>query len=184
MKENFEKALKKVLVYEGGFSNHPSDKGGATNKGITIGTLKEFNKEFDYGDFDQDGDIDVDDVKLMDTHEEVAPIYKKYFWDVLHLDTYPSKIDFLMFDFAVNSGPRNAAKILQRSLKVKDDGSIGPVTMGSLTKADPLSLSEIMLSERKTFYDKLVARQPDQLIFYNGWMNRVKQLRKDVLEFA
>ena len=184
MKENFDKALKKVLVYEGGFVNHPSDKGGSTNKGITIGTLQRFNKEFDYGDFDQDGDIDIDDVKLMDTPGEVAPIYKRYFWDVLHLDSYPSKIDFLMFDFSVNSGPGNAAKILQRSLKVNDDGIIGSITMSNMMKTDQVFLSELMLAERKKFYDKLVARQPDQLAFYNGWMNRLNKLKKDVEDFA
>jgi len=182
MKKNFDKALRKVLIYEKGFVNHPSDKGGATNKGITIGTLQRFNKEFDYGDFDQDGDVDIDDVKLLNTAEKAAPIYEKYFWDILHLDNYPSKIDFLMFDFAVNSGPGNASKILQRSLKVKDDGIIGSVTMAALQKMDPFFLSELMLSERKRFYDKLVARHPDQMIFYNGWMNRINKLREDIKE--
>ena len=184
MKSNFDKALKKVLVYEGGFSNHLSDKGGATNQGITIGTLQEFDKQFDYGDFDHDGDVDINDVKLMDTPEEVAPIYRRYFWDVLKLDGYPSKIDFLMFDFAVNSGPGNAARILQRALRVKDDGAIGPITTKTMSQAPVHSLVEAMLRERKKFYDNLVARHPDQLVFYDGWMNRLKKLRKDVEDFS
>lgn len=184
MKNNFNKALKKILVYEGGFINHPSDPGGATNLGITIGTLKSFNKQFNYGDFDNDGDIDVNDVKLLNTPDKVAPIYKKYFWDVLKLDTYPSKIDFLMFDFSVNSGPGNAARILQRSLKVKDDGQIGLKTIAALNAMDIQTLVQSLLTERKIFYDKLVARHPDQLIFYDGWINRITKLKQDVETFV
>mgnify|MGYP002949897228 CR=1 FL=1 len=29
-----------ILSWEGGFTNHPADKGGATNKGVTIATWK------------------------------------------------------------------------------------------------------------------------------------------------
>ena len=34
--ENFQKMLKFVLAREGGYVNNPNDKGGETNKGITV----------------------------------------------------------------------------------------------------------------------------------------------------
>ena len=35
MRSNFERSLAVVLRFEGGWSNHPSDPGGATMKGVT-----------------------------------------------------------------------------------------------------------------------------------------------------
>lgn len=34
-----------ILKWEGGFVNDPADLGGATNKGVTIGTYKEYRKK-------------------------------------------------------------------------------------------------------------------------------------------
>src|SRR4029450_11832092 len=33
---NYDESLKRLLVHEGGYSNHPSDPGGPTNFGITL----------------------------------------------------------------------------------------------------------------------------------------------------
>ena len=46
-----------VKSWEGGFADHPNDKGGPTNMGVTIGTWKSQGY-----DKDGDGDIDVDDL--------------------------------------------------------------------------------------------------------------------------
>src|SRR3990167_5698429 len=39
---NFERSLAAVLKHEGGYGDHPRDPGGATNLGITIGTLRTY----------------------------------------------------------------------------------------------------------------------------------------------
>ena len=37
-----KKLIPFILKWEGGFANHPKDKGGATNKGITIATFRQY----------------------------------------------------------------------------------------------------------------------------------------------
>ena len=44
MDELFEKCLKQVLKWEGGYVNDPDDNGGATNMGITQYTYNAFLK--------------------------------------------------------------------------------------------------------------------------------------------
>jgi lysozyme family protein len=189
MKENFDKIFDMVLHIEGGYSKHPKDKGGATNMGITLETLQHAHEDFDYGDFNDDGIINEKDIILLDTKEEALPIYRKYFWDKVKGDDFPSGLDLLMFDFGVNSGPKNAIKILQTSLnklgKVLDcDGVLGPRTLAQAQIAPRRLLVKEMLNERRIFYDRIVANKPDQNVFWKGWMNRVTQLEKDVQEFV
>lgn len=196
MKENFELALEKVLRHEGGFSNHPLDKGGPTNLGITLATLQEFFADYDYGDLDGDGDVDIQDVILLDTLEEAAPIYKRYYWDRMKLDTFPAGIDYLMFDFGVNSGPKNAAKILQRALnkqgaRLDVDGVLGKGTLSyvygdsvGMTQEEVQQLIANMLQERGGFYVRLVTANPSQKVFLKGWLNRLTRVADEVQEFV
>lgn len=188
MKENFDKALKFTLPIEGGFSNRKNDRGGPTNQGITLGTLIRYHAHFDYGDFDQDGDVDIDDIRLLDTPEEAAPVYKKYFWDKVRGDDLPAGVDYLIFDSAVNHGPKNAGIFLQRALNrwglnLKVDGSIGPVTIKAVTGHGGSEFVRDILRERDIFYRKIVARDLSQSENFRGWMNRLAQVAVNVREF-
>ena len=69
-----EDALKYSLKNEGGFVNHPADKGGATNMGITIGTLSAYLGK----------KATVTDVKNL-THETVADIYRERYFNPMGL---------------------------------------------------------------------------------------------------
>lgn len=188
MKENFDQSLKNILKYEGKFSDIPEDKGGPTNLGITLKTLQQFYKEYNYGDLDKDGDVDIEDIRQLDTPEEAAPIYKKFFWDKMKLDSFPGGVDFLTFDFGVNSGPKNANIILQKALnkcgaKLKVDGIVGGKTMEAISLIDSDFLCREMLCERDIFYRKIVVINPNQEKFLKGWLNRIRQLTVDIRKF-
>ena len=189
MEENFYQALENILKYEGGYTNHPLDSGGPTNLGITLSTLQRYYNEYGYGDFDGDGEVTVNDIKLLNTYDKVSPIYKAYYWDRLKLDEFPSGVDFLMFDFAVNSGPKNAVRILQRAInrftrnKIDVDGLLGPNTMSYVNKINPELLIDGMLKEREIFYNKIISSDPSQEIFRRGWFNRLRLVANDVKGF-
>ena len=59
-----------ILRWEGGFVDDPLDRGGATNKGITIGTFRNF-----YGK-----EATVEQLKNI-TDEQWLHIFKCGFWD-------------------------------------------------------------------------------------------------------
>ncbi|MHB8123120.1 MAG: glycoside hydrolase family 108 protein [Desulfuromonadaceae bacterium] len=184
MKENFLPSLKLVLADEGKFSDIPEDRGGPTNLGITLKTLINYHEHFDYGDFDLDGDVDVADIRLLDDPEEAAPVYRRYFWDSIAGDKLPAGVDYLVFDSAVNHGPKNAGVFLQRAANRQGktllvDGCIGPVTIKTVQGCSPHWLISDILNERDIFYRKIVARDLFQEKFFKGWMNRMAHVAKN-----
>lgn len=100
---NFDACLAFTLKYEGGFVDHPSDPGGATNMGITIGTLSAWRGR----------KVSKADVRAL-TKGEAATIYRKRYWDAVRGDVRPAGLDLVLFDYGVNSGPAAALKQLDR----------------------------------------------------------------------
>lgn len=100
MKSNYPACLAEVLKWEGGWSNHPSDPGGATMKGVTQKTYDTYRGKS--GKAKQS-------VKYI-SEAELQDIYRRNYWDAINGDNLPSGVDLAVFDFAVNSGPGRAVK--------------------------------------------------------------------------
>lgn len=152
-----------VLKYEGGYVNNPNDKGGPTNKGVTLNTYRSV-----YGRAKT-----INDLKYM-TGNEWRHIFKSLYWDKCKADDITDQsIANILVDWAYNSGPLIPIKHLQRILGVKDDGIIGPKTMQVLNNRSPLPLFGALKQDRIAFYKAIVAKNPSQKVFLNGWLNRV-----------
>lgn len=162
MKSSYPLSIKLVLKHEGGYVNHPSDPGGATNKGITQATYNSWRKAHGQS---------VRSVKLIE-QSEVEAIYKKNYWDKVRGDDLPVGIDYAVFDFAVNSGPARAAKFIQRLAGVPADGIIGPATVAAATSKQ-FGLVDKLCNERMRFLQTL----PTWRVFGKGWSNRVTEVR-------
>lgn len=99
MKINFQQALAFTLQYEGGWSDHPRDPGGATMKGVTIGTYSKFKGR------------GVSRTELRNIPDaDLQAIYRQNYWDAVRGDDRPAGYDLCLFDWAVNSGPARALK--------------------------------------------------------------------------
>ena len=99
----FEKALKFVLKWEGGYVNNPNDKGGATNKGITQTT---------YNSWLRSKGQNLKDVRHI-TDEEVRQIYYNNYWLKAGCDKMSEKFAILAFDTAVNMGVSRVQEFLK-----------------------------------------------------------------------
>lgn len=165
----FEECLKHILKFEGGYVNHPADKGKATNQGITQATLDTWNKE---------RGMPEGDVRYV-SQDTVKDIYKTKYWDVCHCDRLLPPLDLVVFDSAVNHGVGKASKLLQEVLGVKVDGVIGRQTLFNLPTNVEVAkvLSEQIIELRTEFYFKIVKTNPTQNVFLKGWMNRLNQLK-------
>jgi lysozyme family protein len=164
--DNFEKCLKFVLQFEGGFTNNPKDPGGPTNLGVTQATLSTFLGR----------QATIAEVKAL-TPGKVAPIYRLKFWDHVSADDLPAGIDLAVFDFGVHSGPSRGVIGLQRALKLADDGKIGPVTLAAAKKSDPKTTINDVCDERMAFLKQLKVFKS----FAAGLTNRVAKCRKAAL---
>jgi len=102
MDPKFLKALDFTLSQEGGYSNHPNDKGGATNYGITQTTYNTYKK--------RKGAVKWF-VKNI-TMKEVEEIYYGMYWMAAKCNTLTLSLSIVVFDTAVHSGVSKARFIL------------------------------------------------------------------------
>ena len=158
----FEEAVNEVLKTEGGFVNHPADKGGATNLGITQSTLEWYRGT----------KVTVDAVKNLKI-EEVKNIYKKLYWDKMKLDLCEKHyIAMIAFDQAVNRGVMNSAMMVQDAVGVSADGLVGKITMAAINASDERTVVIKMIKSSQLAYARIVKNNPSQAVFIEGWIAR------------
>ena len=169
MRGNFDKCLAMVLKHEGGFVDHPKDPGGATNMGVTLGTYEQWMGR----------SVTVEEMKAL-TFDDVAPIYRKNYWDRVRGDDLLSGVDWSVFDWAVNSGPSRSAKALQKIVMVTRDGAIGPKTLYAVANQEPDKIIDAMYNARQRFYERLSTFDT----FGRGWSRRNTETRDAALLMA
>ena len=157
MKENFNKCLAMLLEHEGGYVNDSRDRGGMTNFGVT-------KRVYDDWIGRESTEQEMRDL----TPDDVAPIYKKNYWDRVKGDQLPSGVDWCAFDWAVNSGSGRPAKAVQRAVGATQDGAIGNQTLGLVAERDPQFIIDYVYTVRHAFYEGL----DDYKHFGRGWSRR------------
>lgn len=159
---NFEKAFASLLGHEGSYSNHPNDPGGETNWGITVSVARESGYSG----------------PMRNMPQAVAKeIYRSQYWRDW-MDRLPYQLAFQVFDASVNSGPSQAARWLQRTVGVKEDGVVGQVTLATVANADHQKLAVLFCAVRMEFLTSL----PTWATFGKGWARRIAGNLKKAVE--
>lgn len=121
----------------------------------------------------------IEDLRNI-THTQVASIYRSDYWDKCRCDDLPVGIDYVVFDGAVNSGPAQSARWLQRAVGTTDDGLIGTQTIAATVAAETDVAIQAMCAARLTFLEEL----PTWSTFGRGWQRRVDEVRDKALSIA
>lgn len=161
-----ERLIPFILKWEGGYVNDKYDKGGATNKGITISTFRHF-----YG-----SKMTIDNLKNI-TDEQWEKIFLVGFWRPFRADDIKCQsIANICVDWAWASGAVTAIKQVQKVLGVPVDGIVGDITIDAINNSDAEELFNQLKKARIDFVNAIVRNNPSQARFSRGWVNRINDI--------
>jgi lysozyme family protein len=173
--------IDELIEREGGYVDHPADRGGPTKFGITEAVARAHG----YGG------------AMADLpHQEAAAIYRRLYWLRPRFDEIAERLPRIageLFDTGANMGPAVAATFLQRALTAlnrggKDypdlvpDGRIGPATLCAIdafleargTEGGETVLLRALEALQGERYLRLAEKRPANEAFLYGWLaNRI-----------
>lgn len=159
-----------ILKWEGGFVDDPDDLGGATNRGVTIGTYATYCKKKGYPA------PTVERLKNL-SEKDWAEILKTLYWDRWKADDIKSQsVANILVDWVWASGV-NGIKIPQQVLGVTVDGIVGTKTLAALNARNPKELFEEIKEARVQFIEDICRKRPANNKFKKGWLNRINNLQ-------
>ena len=167
---SYDEALRRLLVHEGGYTDHPSDPGGPTNWGITIHDYRKYVKP----------NATAADVRGMPL-DAAKRIYKSKYWNAMRCDELPAGVDYAVFDYGVNSGIGRAGKVLRRLVGLAgNSGAVTDEVIAAVRRREARPLIEAICDERLAFLRRLRTWP----VFGNGWGRRVREVRAAALVMA
>lgn len=181
--DRVRRIAEEIVAREGGYVNDPDDPGGATNFGVTLGTMQRLGL-----DITGDGRVTEADVRRL-SRAQAVQIFTTHYFLRPRIAELPPALHATVFDMYVNAGA-NAVKILQRLLmdmrqEVAVDGIIGPQTIAAAARAQaaaPDHLADAYGIARRNYYFALADRRPASRKYARrrdggkgGWIRRAEE---------
>jgi lysozyme family protein len=174
-----------VIGREGGYSNHPADKGGPTRWGVTEQVARAYGYKAD--------------MKAL-PREFAVGVYRQAYWLALCLDgvaqRYPA-VAAELFDIGVNMGTSIAGTFLQRCLNVLNNGEtiypdltvdsrVGQLTLARLdsyrqrrgAEGGDVLLEAIRSLRGHRYVEISEARRANEAFTY-GWFRRMVEMLRE-----
>ncbi|MGD9590814.1 MAG: glycoside hydrolase family 108 protein [Pyrinomonadaceae bacterium] len=152
----------KIIDREKGYVHHPKDRGGPTKYGITRQTLSSWLGR----------EATAADVAKLDKTTASNIINAEYAAPFSFIR--PGRLKDLLVDAAVQHGPVDAIRWLQRAAGVTPDGRVGPQTIAAVGAQGEDSLYDSVLTDRLAKYAAL-SQTPRGRAFAKGWENRMAE---------
>ena len=143
----------RVRINEGGYVNHPNDRGGETKFAISSRWYPN------------------EDIKNL-TRERADMILFRDYWKDTNIYQLPDEIADIVLDDSIVQGQPTAIKNLQRALGIVDDGIIGQNTLNSIKNTNIKTLKEKFIKNVKDIEEQYLNNDPSQRVFEKGHKNR------------
>lgn len=154
--------------FEGGWSNHPNDSGGATMKGVTYATFCKFRAA---KGLPKPTLLDLKNI----SDKEWNSILRWHTWDKIKCDEYKSEwVAYLLADCVWMTGT-SYIKHVQALYGLKADGIVGKITLGKLNGLDQQALFNTLWKQRKVFLESI--SKGKNSVFLKGWLRRLNAVR-------
>lgn len=165
-----EETARAIFRWEGGWSNHKNDRGGATMMGVTLNTYKAYCRK------KGKAVPTADDLKRI-TRETATDVLRVLFWQPLKADSIQNQsVADIIVDNCWGSG-LSYLRIVQEVLGEQRDGIMGPKTLAAINGADQRTLHARLVERRRVYYSNVVMANPSQKVFLKGWLNRLKDFK-------
>ncbi len=161
----FDAAFEALIGFEGGFQDGYHDRGNWTSGVVGVGKLKGTKYGISAMSYPE---LDIEGLTLP----KAKAIYHRDYWLPLGGAALPRRLRFPLFDTAVNSGVKRAIRLLQRAVRVREDGDLGPVTIAKVNSLEPYQVVAAFCGHRIDFMN-------DQKVWSRysvGWSQRVAEL--------
>jgi lysozyme family protein len=186
---DFTPAFAKTLAHEGGYSDHPADRGGETYRGIARVFFPDWPGWRRIDAAKRAASFPANLARNTGLQQAVEAFYREHFWNRLGGDGISDQaVAEELFDTAVNMGVRRGGRFLQEALNLLNrnqenyadlvvDGAIGPKTLAALDQLLRLDrgatslvrLLNLLQGER---YVEIMRHDPSQEVFARGWLKR------------
>lgn len=167
--------------WEGGFSNDPDDRGGATMRGVTLATYREYRRRKGRPA------PTVEDLRRI-PETEWWDLLKTMFWDPWQADRITCQaVANICVNWGWGSGVRSAIKAVQKALGLEADGVAGPVTLAALNKSTRSHTPEYTFNRIKAERGKQLleaANSSNNTKYLNGWLRKWEGFRLHSLDLA
>jgi lysozyme family protein len=163
-----------IKKWEGGFSNHPNDNGGATMQGITLATYNSWRAKHGKSA------ATAEQLKQI-TDAEWEAVFTENYWMPCKADQIKNKLNAcVLVSWAWGSGVTGAVKSFQKAAGISVDGVVGNATINALNSFSFSKLIEV----RRAYFNSIVANNSSQSVFLQGWLNRLADFQKTFAPFA
>lgn len=169
----FNLALLKVLSHEGDYVNDPDDLGGETYKGIARNSHSSWEGWEIIDKSKKDLVFPANLIKHAKLQQLVEQFYFELFWQPLKANQIQNQTSAdSVFDFAVNSGPSNSARLVQSIVGAKIDGIIGEITLNKINSMDFAHFQAALTVAKMEYYMNIIRKRPTSKKFLLGWISR------------
>lgn len=160
-KSQYDLIKSSVLNTEAGYVNNPNDKGGPTNRGVTLNTYSSYLGK----------PATIEELKNI-PEEHVDKIFNRYYNEIGGDNITDPRVRELLTDQNYNKGTTFLNRI-NDMLGTPRGTALSPEAIDKINSTSPDEFLKQVLTSERNIYKRIAEKDPSQREFSNGWDKRI-----------